>query len=212
MKIIFFLIFSFSIFLRAEVTVPLEESKWTALSFNNIPQNKLNFSDNKIKVSVQSSASPLVYKLDTPIDVNSFSVQLKIDGRMNESSEESKFEEDSYYRMGLVVLGENKLGALGRAFAPKWVLKLFELAPEGVGLDKIYFYNLGNNKKLLNKERIHPSSKYMFERIIEIVKEDQIQFKYEPEKPLKTAALWISIDGDQTKSTFNVEIQKIILK
>jgi hypothetical protein len=188
------------------------KDKWVEISFGKkINSNTVEYSEDALKINVDSSASPLVYKFDKVIDVNSFSVDLEINGTMQDAVDKSKFEDDSYFRLGLVAIGENYLGSVGKLFAPDWVLKLFSLAPEGMGLDKIYFFNLAKNRELIGKERLHPSSKYIYEKIIAAKSGDSLSFKSTLAKPLKSAALWLSIDGDNTKSKFSVKIKNIKL-
>ena len=194
--------------LNAQTKVSFEKTKWTELKFSNFSPNKVEYSSDSIKVIVASSASPLVYKLDQIVDVGNFEVSLNIKGSIPESKE---FEEDSYFRLGFVVLGDKHLGSIAKFFAPKWAQELFKLAPEGAGLDKIYFYNIGTSKNHLDKERINPRSEYMYEKIIAIKDSESMDIKYTLAKSLKTAALWISIDGDTTSSKFTTEIKSIKL-
>ncbi len=207
MKIVFLITF-FSLLAVAQTTIPFERSKWTELKYNNFSPNKVEYLTDSLKVNVDSSASPLVYKLDQVLEVSSFDVILKINGDLPESKE---FEDDSFFRLGLVVLGDNHLGAVGKLFAPKWAQELFKLAPDGAGLDKIYFFNIARSKNQLDKERINPASKYMFEKVIAVRDGEAQEVKYTLSKPLDTAALWISIDGDTTKSKFTTEIKSIKL-
>ncbi len=212
MKKIFICAILFTKCLMADA-VTFEQSKWTELMYSKIPTNKVEYGEKSIKVIVDSSASPLVYKFDQPKDISEFEVNLSINGELNESDKKADFEEDSYFRLGMVVVGDNHLGVMGRMFAPKWVQQLFKLAPEGSGLDKIYFYNLSKDKNLVNKDRISPQSKYIYEKIIDAKTEKNEQkFNYKLDKSLKTAAIWISVDGDNTKSKFTTEIKSINLR
>ena len=128
----------------AVMAIPLDKKEaWTELAFKNIPTNTVSYSPTGIKVAVKNSASPLVYKLDKFYKVSGFEVILKVDGDLKNDPPEKNFEEDSLFRLGLVVEGKQKLNAVKKLFAPDWVKKLFALAPEGAGLEKIYFYNVG---------------------------------------------------------------------
>lgn len=212
MKLSLFILLFASSVLAQNSNILFSKDKWVEISFGKkISPNTVEYSTDSLKINVDSSASPLVYKFDKVIDVNSFSVDLEVIGTMEDATDKSKFEEDSYFRLGFVVIGENYLGSVGKLFAPDWVLKLFSLAPEGAGLDKIYFFNLAKNSELIGKERLHPSSKYIFEKIIASKDGDSLSFKSSLVKPLKTAALWLSIDGDNTKSKFSVKIKNIKL-
>lgn len=198
----------FSLGAQSEERIFFANSRWTELKFNNILPNKVEYRTSSILVSVDSSASPLIYKLDNVTDVAGFEVTVEVNGEL---PKQKSFEEDSFFRMGLVAIGDSHLGAMGKLFAPNWVQQLFELAPKGAGLDKIYFYSLAANEENLFAERIHPSSKYMYEKLIAVKKTGLNVIKYTLPKSLKTAALWISIDGDNTKFKFTTEIKNIKL-
>lgn len=194
---------------HAESRIFFAKSRWTELKFNNILPNKVEYRTDSILVNVDSTASPLIYKLDDVTEVAGFEALIEVSGEL---PTQGAFEEDSFFRMGLVAIGESQLGTMGKLFAPNWVLQLFELAPKGAGLDKIYFFNLAANVENLNKERTHPDSKYMYEKQIALKKSGLNEIKYTLAKSLKTAAIWISIDGDNTKSKFTTEIKNIKLK
>lgn len=204
-----FLCLIFSLGAQGEERIFFAKSRWTELKFNNILPNKAEYRTDSILVSVDSSASPLIYKLDSVTDVAGFEVTVEVNGEL---PMQQTFEEDSFFRMGLVVMGDSHLGTVGKLFAPNWVQQLFELAPKGAGLDKIYFYSLAASAGLLNVERINPNSKYMYEKLIALKKDGLNEIKYTLPKTLKTAALWISIDGDNTKSKFTTEIKNIRLR
>lgn len=204
---LFIFISLFSLLTNAEIVLPFEKSKWIEINMDKTPPNKVQYKAAAINVAVNSSASLLVYKFDQPTDLSSFEINMNINGKLNPTKD--AFEEDSYMRFGFVVLGDHQMGAMGKMFAPKWVLQLFELAPEGKGLEKIYFYNMAENKDLIGQERVSPLSKHMLEKVIS---GRESIFKYSLPKPVKTVAVWLNIDGDDTKSKFSTEITGIKVK
>jgi hypothetical protein len=191
---------------------------WTQLQFNKIPANTVSVKDGKIHAAIKSSASPLIYRLPTIQTVTGLSWKVKVSGNMKsaEKAKKDAFEEDSYLRVGLVAAGAKKLGRLQRLVAPKWVKQLFDLSPPNVGLDKIYFFNLSQNPSLLNQSRNHPKSELMTEKVIAIKQTDVSEVNSEVNvdfpTPLPVAALWLSMDGDDTKSEFEVTLDEIVLK
>jgi hypothetical protein len=197
--------------LSAAFMVPMSKENWTELKFGKIKANTVTYSENKITVDVQKSASPLIYKLEKSMLLNEFDFEIQIKGKI--ISDETSFSEDSYFRLGLVAEGEKKLSGMKKMFAPDWVKKLFSLAPEGVGLDKIYFFNVMSGNQKLKAHRIHPKSELMEESIVALntAEDGKIKVNHKLTQPLKISALWISIDGDDTKSDFKAEIQKINL-
>ncbi len=204
----------FTRFMLAVVAVPLgDTSVWKELQFSSLPANKVSYEKSSLKVEVNHSASPLIHRFSEIRNIKQIDVELEIIGQMN--SEKIKkwtdFEEDSYFRMGLVKQGNDRPSRLKMLFAPEWVKTLFSMAPKGTGLDKIYFYNVTAQKNLVGKMRSHPKSKYMHEEnvIAFSPEEKNTNFKIELPQPMSLAGFWISIDGDDSKSTFTVLIKKL---
>lgn len=191
--------------------VKLNKGSWKSLSFNKIPAHELQFLDAGMKVIVKSSAGPLVYKLDSNLKINAIKIKGKITG--HKKMENTSFDEDSILRVGLVATGSQKLTGVKKWMAAAWVKELFALAPEGTGLDKIYFFNTTNRDDLVGKKRIHPSSGLLSENIVWLNKsEGTFNFTHKLDKPINTAALWLSIDGDDSSSEFQVLLQNIELE
>lgn len=186
---------------------------WTELKFSKIPANKVSYSAEALEIQVENSASPLIYKFENLEKIKEISVELEITGEMNSATFEKwkDFEEDSYLRVGIVAEGHKTLGGFKSLFAPAWVKRMFSLAPAGTGLDKIYFYNVTNNSQLVGKKRTHPSSEYLEEENVALkepgVKAVKILKVFNP--PISSAGLWLSSDGDDSKSKFTVKIKKI---
>ncbi len=198
----------------AVMAIPLgKKEAWTELAFKNIPTNTVSYSATGLNVVVKNSASPLVYKLDKFYKISGFEVVLKIDGDLQNAPAEKNIEEDSLFRLGLVVEGKQKLNAVKKLFAPDWVKKLFALAPEGAGLEKIYFYNVGRTTASMGLKRDHPKTDLMSEEVVAVRQknETEVKINYQLEKPVNIAALWLSIDGDDSKSSFTTNIEKINL-
>lgn len=191
-------------------SLSLDSSRWTVLSFNKISPNSVEFKNNQIQVNVNRSAGPLVFKLPSVIRVTRIHVEGELSGEKR--LEQGEFDEDSVLRVGLVATGEQKLSSFKKLFAASWVKRLFELAPPGIGLDKIYFYEATNRKELLGRSRQHPKSNLINEQITTWV-DHPGPFVVEETlpSPISTAAIWLSIDGDDTASAFVTTIKKIVL-
>ncbi len=191
--------------------LPLTQEKWVSLSFSKIPKNHVQFNDGEMRVSVDQSAGPLVQKLEAPLKVSSFKVKGELKGL--KKVETGAFDEDSVLRIGLVAVGERTLNAVKRVFAADWIKKLFALAPPKTGLDKIYFFNLTNRPELVGKKREHPKSDLMLENVFHsLVGEGAFEAEFKLEAPLEVAALWLSVDGDDTKSKFDLTIRQILIQ
>lgn len=188
----------------------LKQENWTVLSYKKIPANSVSFSEGRLSVNVASSAGPIVYKLEPILDVTGFTVKGSLSG--TKKVETGTFDEDSALRIGLVATGKQTLTGPKKWFAADWVKKLFSLAPPGLGLDKIYFHNITNRSDLLGKTRAHPKSDLMVETVFANQQsEGPFEFSKKLDLPVKTAAVWISIDGDDTQSEFKVSITEIKL-
>lgn len=189
-------------------------SQWTELKFSKISANKVTYAKDYLQVEVDNSASPLIFKFSQVQEVREIKVNLEFTGAMKTEKDKiwsETFEEDSLFRIGLVAEGSKKLSAMSALFAPDWVKKMFSLAPPGVGLDKIYFYNVTRFKELVGQKRIHPASEYMSEEnvIYKLPEQNEITFSKKFTPPIKSVGAWLSIDGDDSKSKFKVRIKSI---
>ncbi len=199
----------------AALAIPLnQKSDWNEISFDKIRPNQVTYSAAGIQVEVKNSASPLVFKLKESQFVNGFEAQLKFQGDLKLSSSNSEIAEDSIFRLGLVVQGKKVLAGAKKFFAPNWIKQLFALTPENKGLDKIYFFNIGHSRNILGQSRTHPKSDLMFEEIVALKKTNETALKVTKtfDQPLNIAALWLSLDGDDTESEYTTSIEKIILQ
>ena len=123
------------------------------------------------------------------------------------------FDEDSILRFGFVGIGNQTLTGPQKWFAADWVKKLFSLAPKGTGLDKIYFFNVTNRSELNGKSRLHPKSDLLVETVFaQHEKEGVFSFSKTLNSPIEAAAIWISIDGDDTQSEYETTISEIKLR
>jgi len=191
--------------------VPLEEASWVVLSYNKIPANKVSFENSSLVVKVSKSAGPVVHKLKVPKKISGFVVSGHFKGQ--KKLEANEFDEDSILRIGLVAVGKQNLSWTKKLFAADWVKKLFALAPEGSGLDKIHFFNLTNRTELVSKSRAHPKSDLIAENIsLHFDKQGAFQFVKELPASIEVAAIWISVDGDDTGSEFETALSSIQLK
>lgn len=192
--------------------VPLQEygavdSPWTSLNYRKIPANEVSASSSGLQIKVNQSASPLIYRFPQVKEVTGFSWKLRATGDLPKA--EAKFGEDFPFRLGLVATGEQTLGRLQRLVAADWVVKLFDLSPKDIGLDRIYFFNLGTDQKQVGLKRAHPKTDLMHEEIVSILKGNASEVFHQLTSPKKIAALWISSDGDDQKKTYQIQIEEL---
>lgn len=194
--------------------VPLQDqSAWTQLSFNKIPPNEVKIENGILTVKVDRSASPLIYKLPEIRRVSSLSFEASVTGATLPKASPLSFPEDSVARLGLIAKGEKTLGWFQKRVAANWVLSLFELAPPGTGLDKIYFFNLGTHQNQVGRQRAHPKSDLIFEEFIgAVTSPGDFKVTHRLSKPLDVVGLWMSIDGDESPAQFTTTIKNIRLE
>lgn len=194
----------------SEFALPLQPENWLVLSYNKIPANQVTFAEGTLKIKVGRSAGPVVHKLAQPLKPTRFELRGQVRGL--KKLETGSFDEDSVLRFGLVALGKNTLSGPKKWLAADWVKKLFALAPPGLGLDKIYFYNITNRNELVGKSRTHPKSDVLFETVVSAVGQDaEIHLVQDLKTPTEIAAIWLSVDGDDSKSEFETSISEIKL-
>ncbi len=196
--------------LYAAVVIPLTSPDgWQDLKFSKIKPNKNTFSAQGLQVEVDQSASPLIYPMKEPAMVSAFEAEVEIEGELKAKG---GFPEDAYLRLGLVSPGARRLGSVEKVFAPEWIKRLFALVPKDSGVDKIYFFDLTGSEP--GRSRVFPGSKDLMTEQIVTVREagtKKIKFTHQLPAPIPTAALWLSIDGDDTKSTYKLNLKSLKL-
>lgn len=107
----------------------------------------------------------------------------------------------------------NHLGGSTQLHAiSEWAKNLYGQLAKEQGLDHIQFFNITQNPLQAGKRRIHPTSDVMREEFIDVVMAPgPFEFEYHFKEPLETASLWISTDGDDTKSEYEVLISDLEL-
>jgi hypothetical protein len=158
---------------------------------------------------------PVIYPLPSPMAVSTVRVRGRIEGTLRVPAErqgEAKFD-DYAFRIGLVESGERTLNFVERQFAASWVRKLFELAPKGSGISHIHFFNLGTDRAQIGRERQHPLSDLILEKVVAVPAPDgRFELVHALNPPPQTLAIWLSSDGDDTGSRFTVLVEEIELR
>jgi len=92
------------------------------------------------------------------------------------------------------------------------VKQLFALAPSGTGITKVRFFNIATDTTHLGRTRAHPKSDLMQETITGVPDANgNFTITNHFAKPLPVLAVWISSDGDNSKSSFAVMLEKVEL-
>jgi len=206
------------VLMSAAIAIPLNTStKWQVLNYSKLPSHKVEFKASGMDVNVKSSAGPLVYPLKSATQIKTVKVSGTVHKKINfKGTQGTKGNDDFALRIGLVVKGTQKLSFAKKLVAPDWVKSLFALAPKGTGVDHIYFLNAVQTPSEHNKTRNHPLSKLIKENNKWLLKFDDkgvasFEFNAKLDKPMDTLAVWISIDGDDTKSDFKTTLTNLTL-
>ena len=199
-----------------EIPLQLNDENWQSLHYKNIAPNVITQKEQGFEIKVNNSASPLIYVFDQPLLVKN----IKVSGSMGDLptipadlTQGDKNADDFPFRIGLVLAGDKTLNFAKRLIAPNWVKTLYALAPKGYGIDHIAFLNLANPEPISWQSRDHPASKGLFKETIvaHIQPNEDFELKHDLSQPNEVIALWISSDGDDTNSSFSLNLNSITL-
>jgi hypothetical protein len=190
----------------ADQSIPLGLSAWEVLSYKGIPENEVSSDSGKLIIKVNASAGPIIHPLPKSIVIKSLSVNARVIGEINTGNfvQGQKGADDFVFRIGLVLEGNKTLNFFQKAIAPSWIKKLHSLAKGSQGVDSIYFYNVVSQKELVGQSRSQENYSIF---LSSENKTFELNLKDLPSR--KVLALWISVDGDDTKSKFTTIIDSI---
>jgi hypothetical protein len=202
---------------RADVlNIPLDRTNgWQFLSYRKIPPNQFDATQSGLKIGVTNSASPAVFPLGRPMLITELRATGSIVGslKMPAGMQGQKGFDDYTVRIGLVESGKHTLNWREKLAAADWVKKLFALAPRGMGVSRIRFFNIGADSRQVGQSRIHPSSDLIEETVVATTDANgHFTFTRRFAQPLDVLAIWIASDGDDTKSSFQVTLQSLQLE
>lgn len=199
------------------IIIPLNVNHWKQFEFRSIKPNVVtttNQNGDHLKISVSESASPLIYKFEKSKKIKSISVEATLlsgDLNLHGISQGDSGADDFILRVGLVAKGNQQLNFLQKLVAPIWVKELHKLGKDSTGIEKIYFYNVSSGD-LSWQERTHPKTRLISEKIIKKIDGNKIEFTLIPDTKKEYLGLWISSDGDDSKSSFEIQIDKIMIE
>lgn len=192
------------------IIIPLSlKGPWLEEKYSKIPANTISFQSSGISVFVKNSAGPLIYPLKDALKVKS----INIEGVFHSLPNFIKGADDQPLRIGLVAEGDKKLNFFKKAVASSWVKRLYDLSDAHQGIDRIYFYTITQDPTLVSTSREHPLSDLIWENYFSLVKSPgSFSYHIKVEPPRKSLGIWIGIDGDDTKSSYQVDINKLTLE
>lgn len=200
--------------LLVALVIPLSSGQnWKLLTYDKIPSHQVEYSEDGLDIKVKKSAAPLIYRLPQVTSVSEIKVQGSLAGHLKLTGQQGdKNNDDFILRVGLVVAGEKKMNWVQRAMAPKWLRELYDVAPKDSGIDRIEFYNIVQDGKIFSKERRHPKSDLIHENFVwKMESEGEFSFSQKLKQPINVLAVWISSDGDDTQSDFELKLSNLIL-
>ena len=201
--------------LAGAIVLPVQyASDWQLLQYSRLEANVVSFSRQGMAVKVDQSASPIIYPLDSPKTVTRVEVSGHLSNLLDlPATQGQKGSDDFSLKIGLVVAGDKTLNTFQRLFSAKWIRKLYDLAPQGAGVEKIYFLNAVQDESLLGQQRQHPLSELIFENNVWLLDESgDFSLNHDLEDPQQVIAIWLSIDGDDTRSSYTTTIKSLLLK
>lgn len=190
-------------------------SSWHIGSYSKISPNRILLTDKKLLIEVKASASPLIYSFSYTKRISGFKISGEFKGLpsfIDLSLQGQKGYDDYPLRIGFIIKGEKKLNYLTRIISPEWLKNLFEIIPDKKGIDRVEFFNVTQNKNELSKTRQHPNSKMINETFFAFVKDSsKFEYGFLFKDAIDVEAIWVSSDGDDTKSSYKVELNQIII-
>jgi len=196
--------------------VPVADlTAWKVLSYRYIAANRVAVNSGTLHIAVDKSASPLIYKLEEPLKVVAVTLDANWAGGLQIPPNAIQGEDgadDFVLKLGIVESGDRTLNWLQRRIAADWVRQLFKLAPADTGIKRINFLSTTQQQGLVGSARGHPLSELLYEtRVTHLPSVGEFSMSYRFPEPVDVLGLWISADGDDTLSTFDLQIRRITL-
>lgn len=188
---------------------------WHALQFRGIPPIQHSMKGGKITLEVKNSAGGLVRRLPKETQVKSFILTGNVKGELKVEADRlwEKDQDDAFLRVGLIVAGGRSLGRLERLVAPAWVVTMNDvLCADGRAPSAIRSHLLVPHAKWIGKQRPNPQMKQLVDHIVATPDADgRFTMRVDLPEALDLVGLWLMADGDDSGSTFTVEIDSLEL-
>jgi len=196
--------------------IDLSVEQWQLLEYHGIPGHALSQAGDRLHIAVKRSASPVVQAFSTPLQATRLHIRAYIDGSVdlaglpNGVVQGNQSFDDFRLRVGIIYEGNTTLDPFQLSIAPAWVRYLYRIVPEGTGIDHVEFLNSWTDHRLAGQQRQHPATPLWRERfLLETDPSGKINQTVMLEHDAQILGVWISSDGDDTGSCFNVYIEEL---
>lgn len=203
-----------NMWLFLSMIIPLDLNYWKEIKFDNIQKNKVQNIKSSLSIEVNNSSSILIYNFKTPKKFKKILLEGNLVGNLNFKNNQGKDSFDDFtLKIGFIVLGNKKLTGLKKLFAPDWIINLHKIFPKTFGLSHLELFVGVIDLHLLKTSRLHPLSNFFHENFVfDLSKEGRFKLESSVNKEFESIGLWLSADGDNSKSKFNIKIHSLELK
>lgn len=205
--------------LAAAFVLPLNSpQRWQLQAYSGIAPHHLSFGSAGLHIAVAASAQPLIYPLKEDFQARGLRVSAHARGlpRLKAGLVEGAPGNDDFaLRVGFVIAGRHTLNFFRRLFAPAWLRPLLRQAGER-GLDRVEFFDVAQT--LPSGEAWQSGAAgILHQRVVKRLAPaagsaiQDLSFEEHFATALPVSALWISCDGDDTASSFDVDLERVEL-
>lgn len=194
------------------IPAPNLEGQWLRLNYSRIQPTEYKFSNGKLTIQVDKSASPFLFPFKKPVKLKS----IRLKGALLEVPAMKPDKDDFILRVGPAIEGQRQLNALQRMLAPKWISVLDDLARnKGRKLGYLDLSVVGLNSATPKwKQRQHPDTDLINEKFvlgIDGTGPFDLNLTY-PETSPPSLGLWLGADGDNSEAHFSLRIDELLLQ
>ncbi len=158
-----------------------------------------------VTLKVDSTASPLFYKVDPPKIYKTADIEgiIQIDTPLGSE------EKDSYFQLGVVYEGSYRPGSFVRKFLPEWLLKILSINDK-YGVGYVDFNHITNSDYKLDKVDSIRDIDMKFKTVGKLNKDGFFKTTIKLRNK-KILGLWLRADGDDHKGKFTTTVKKLNL-
>ena len=194
-----------------EKVLDLKADNFEHIEFKRIKQNRYSFHGQQLQVDVEGSASFLMKPFDSVRKVRQVSFKWRSNGApkiKDAQHEEQKQGDDAVFKLGLLLEGSD---SFSNPFVPAWVKRVDGLL-KYPSEDMIYL--VADSKHVPGQRWVNPYNKRVTMIAIDSVDDAQNwqRSSYYFDTPVNVVGLWLMSDGDNTASSFTVNIKDIKLE